>query len=187
MLSLKLIKEYIVNSQPSSIMKFRSLQDKEVWLQNAVKVFNDAKIEDLNKMVDEVEFNDKQMSNDKMLNSTRFVIELYSKKLSQLVADVNVRDLSLNEIYNELTMRISPYRTNEKATMVINNIIGSSICNFLRLYNDEQIIEFVKNDNEYTTILKNYIAGVYDQYVKSKGISSYGLSEYVMIQCLKQN
>lgn len=176
MITLKLLKEYIVNNDKSSVMKFKNIQERDVWLQNASLVFQNSTIEDLNGIIDEVDFTHK---------SGRLFLEIYSNKLSELVKDLDIKSMNLNEIYNELELRIHPYKTNEKATNTITNIIGSSICNFLKMFKDDEIISFVKSNNMYTVIILNYMKNIFQEYVQSKGKISYGLSEYTLVNCLR--
>lgn len=168
-INLKLIKEYIVNNDKSSVMKFKNLQERDLWLHNTINVFNSCTIEDLNDVAEEAELEQK---------SGKLLMELYSKKLSEIVKDVNVMQLSLNEVYNEMSMRIFKYRTSDKSKAIIDNIIGSSICNFLRIYSDEEILNFINNKTEYTNIICNYIMMIYEQYRNSEGKISYGINEY---------
>jgi len=168
-INLKLIKEYIVNNDKSSVMKFKNLQERDLWLHNTINVFNSCTIEDLNDVAEEAELEQK---------SGKLLMELYSKKLSEIVKDVNVMQLSLNEVYNEMSMRIFKYRTSDKSKAIIDNIIGSSICNFLRIYSDEEILNFINSKTEYTNIICNYIMMIYEQYRNSEGKISYGINEY---------
>lgn len=175
-ISLKLLKEYIVNNDKSSVMKFKSIQDRDVWLQNAAIVFQNATIEDLNNIASEIDRNHK---------SGKLFLEIYSSKLSELVKDLDIKQMNLNEIYNELQARVHSYKTNESAAEIITNIIGSSICNFLRMFSDVEIIDFIKRNTEYNDIIINFMRNVFQEYIQSKGKVSYGLSEYTLTNCLR--
>ena len=168
-LTLTLIKEYIVNNDKSSVMKFKNLQERDLWLHNTIKVFNDSTIEELNEVAETADLSQK---------SGKLLMELYSKKLNEIVKDINIMELSINEVYNEISMRIFKYKTSDKSKQIIDNIIGSSICNFLRMYSDDEIITFIKSENEYTNLICNYIMMIYNEYRQSEGKISYGLSEY---------
>jgi len=175
-ITLDLIKKYISNSNPKSTMKFKSLQEREVWLQNAQLIFSNTIIEDLNDIIDGVDFSHQSGS---------FFAKLYSDKLSIVFKDINIQTLPLIDVYNEVKMRVEKYKTNEKAIELINNIVGSSFCNFFRLYKDEEIIDLIRRNTEYSIIFRNFFSGLMKSYQDSEGKISYGISEYTMRNCLQ--
>ena len=67
-LTLTLIKEYIVNNDKSSVMKFKNLQERDLWLHNTIKVFNDSTIEELNEVAETADLSQK---------SGKLLMELY--------------------------------------------------------------------------------------------------------------
>lgn len=174
-LNLELLKEYIVYSNPKSLMKFKTVQEKEVWMLNMQSIIKDTTIEDLNEFIDIVDFNK---------DSGKLFAKIYSDKLSEVVKDVNLQQMSLIDIYNEITLRTEQFKTNQKAIELIINIIGSSICNFLRVFKDDDIIDLIKRNTEYTNIFMNFFNTIAKSYQDSEGKISYGLSEYTIKNCL---
>jgi hypothetical protein len=168
---LKLIREYIANSNTKGVGRFINLQEREVWLTNNGSILNSLTIEQLNSTIDIVDYEK---------DSGKFFMRLYSDKLSEIVKDMNIQELTLMDIYNEIEVRTNQFRTNARAIQLINNIIGSSISNYLRLYKDDEIIDFIKRDTDYNIIIYNFMSMVMKQYQESKGKISYGISEYTL-------
>lgn len=168
---IKLIKEYIVNSAPKSVAKFKNLQERDLWLRNTELKFESLTLEDLNGVIDLVEFEQKSGS---------FYGQLYNRALSKLFLDIDITQHSLIEIADKMEEIVKDYRLNTRANMLISKILGSSICNILKSYKDDYILEFVRTNKTYRLIVSNYILRIADEYFKSDGKVSYGLSDYTL-------
>ena len=177
-ISVKLIKEYIVNNDKSSVMRFKNMQERDLWLHNTQTVFNESTLDDLNNIVDEINIREDS-------KSTRLFLELYAKQLSNLTKDISVMTTDPIDLVNSLNLQVSQYRINDNATYIINHIIGSSICNILRTYSDESVYTIATHESLFKQIIMNYIKQVYADYYQSKGINSHGLSEYTIKRVLE--
>lgn len=175
-ISLDLIKQFITNSQPNAISKFKNKQEWEVWLDNTKQIFEITTIEDLNDFIDLVDFEK---------TSGKFYLDLYAKKLANETKDVNVNELNLFGVINDINLKVDKFKTHNKAKDVINKIIGSSLCGIFRTKSDEEVISVVSTETEYQPMFINYIRQVYMDYYQSKGINSHGLNEYTLRKILE--
>lgn len=98
---IKLIKEYIVNSAPKSVAKFKNLQERDLWLRNTELQFESLTLQDLNGVIDLIEFEQKSGS---------FYGQLYNRALSKLFLDIDITQHSLIEIADKMEEIVKDYR-----------------------------------------------------------------------------
>ncbi|HMT01752.1 MAG TPA: hypothetical protein PKD00_00340 [Burkholderiales bacterium] len=168
---IKEIKEYIVYNDSRTTLKFKNVQEKERYLRKTDLFFEKLTLEDLNSVIDLVDFDQK---------SGKFFSSLYSSKISKLYLDIDVTKISLKETYAIMNERIEHLKNNSRASQLIYKIIGQGICTLLKLFKDEEIIEFVKTENEHFKFIANYIVTIYNEYYASGNKITYGLSEYTI-------
>lgn len=168
---IKEIKEYIVNNNPNSTLKFKSPRDREAYLRKADLFFEKLSLEDLNSVIDLVEFDQK---------SGKFFSSLYAGKISKLFTDIDVTQITLKETYALMNERLNHLKNNVKANQLIYKVIGHGLCDLLKFFREDDIIEFVKSENEHFKYLANHFLKIYNEYHSSGGKISYGLSEYTI-------